>query len=103
MKSQRVIRSAIGAVLVGALGWLAYAHMDQSVELRFGLFTLHDVPLPIVMYGALVVGMLAMVGVSLRNDLRVRQALKRYDKIAADVLADVESDDLSAEEVNKRT
>lgn len=74
-----------GAVLVlVVLGRFAYAHFDQSVDLYFGLFRLQNVPLPLAIYGAVVVGMLIMVGVGLRNDLRARGALQPTEDTSSD-------------------
>ena len=63
------------------------------MDVRLGLFTLRGVSLPVVIYGAAIIGMLLMVAVSLRNDLRTRQALDHYDKIAADVLGSINADE----------
>lgn len=92
-----------GAVAVVALGWFAYANLSEAVDLRLGLFTLRDVPLPVVVYGALVVGMLAMLGLGLRADLRTRQALERYDKIAGELRDAVESGEPAAKREEQRT
>jgi uncharacterized integral membrane protein len=78
-----------GAIAVVVLGWFAYANGGQSVDLHFGLFTLRDVSLPVVVYGSVIVGMLLVVGVSWRSDLRAQQALKKYDQIAAKAMAGV--------------
>ncbi len=103
MRRALVFKLLGGGAVIGVLGWFAAVHMDQAVDLRFGLFTLRDVPLPVVIYATLVVGMLAIVAVGLRADLRSRTALKRYDKIAADVLGDIEDDDEDAlEKVERR-
>lgn len=102
MKKLLALRLTIGAVVVGALGWFAYANMDQTIELRFGFFTLIGISLPVVLYGAVVLGMLAMLAVGIRNDLRTRSALKRYDQIASDVLADIEADEPDVQEVQRR-
>jgi len=96
----RVLGGAIGVV---ALGWFAYANLGEAVDLRLGLFTLRDVPLPIVVYGALLVGMLAMLGLGLRADLRTRQALDRYDKIAGELRDAVESGEPAAQREQQRT
>ncbi len=79
-----------GAVLIALLAWFAYANSGQAVDLRLGIFTLRGLSLPVVVYGAVIVGMLLMIVVSLRGDLHTRRALDRYDKIAADVLRDIE-------------
>ncbi len=92
-KKTFAVRALIGVVVVAALAWFASANSGQSVDVRFGLFTLRGVSLPVVIYGAAIIGMLLMVAVSLRNDLRTRQALDHYDKIAADVLGSINADE----------
>jgi uncharacterized integral membrane protein len=92
-----------GALIVALLAWFAYANSDQSVDIKLGLFTLRGISLPILVYGSVVVGMLLMVAVGLRNDMRTRQALDRYDKIAADVMQGIEDPDQGREEVLEET
>ncbi len=92
-----------GASIVALLAWFAYANSDQSVDIKLGLFTLRGISLPILVYGSVVVGMLLMVAVGLRTDMRTRQALDRYDKIAADVMQGVEDPDQDREEVLEET
>ncbi len=70
------LKTAAGALAVIVLGWFAYAHFDQAVDINLGLFELRNVPLPLVIYGSVIVGMLVMVAVGLRSDMRVRDALK---------------------------
>jgi uncharacterized integral membrane protein len=92
-----------GALIVALLAWFAYANSDQSVDIKLGLFTLRGISLPILVYGSVVVGMLLMVAVGLRNDMRTRQALDRYDKIAADVMQGIEDPDQGRKEVLEET
>ncbi len=92
-----------GGLIVALLAWFAYANSDQSVDIKLGLFTLRGISLPILVYGSVVVGMLLMVAVGLRNDMRTRQALDRYDKIAADVMQGIEEPDQDREEVLEET
>jgi uncharacterized integral membrane protein len=92
-----------GALIVALLAWFAYANSDQSVDIKLGLFTLRGISLPILVYGSMVVGMLLMVAVGLRTDMRTRQALDRYDKIAADVLQGIDDQDQEREEVLEET
>jgi uncharacterized integral membrane protein len=88
---QIAVRGAVGLTIVGALAWFAYANAGQTVNLRFGLFTLRSIPLPFALYGAVVVGMLVMLLAGLRGEMRAHDALKRYDKIAASTLSDFEA------------
>ncbi|NIN73053.1 MAG: hypothetical protein GTO46_14220 [Gemmatimonadetes bacterium] len=92
-----------GALIVALLAWFAYANSDQSVDIKLGLFTLRGISLPVLVYGSVVLGMLLMIAVGLRNDVRTRQALDRYDKIAADVLQDIDDPGREKEEVLEET
>jgi uncharacterized integral membrane protein len=67
------LRIGLGLAGVLLLAWFAHAHAGQSVTLRFGLFTLRSVSLPLALYGAVIVGMLIVLGVGLRGDLRARR------------------------------
>jgi uncharacterized integral membrane protein len=95
-KKALLFRVLGGAVAVIALGWFAYANGGQTVDLDLGLFTLRGVSIPIVVYGSVIAGMLLVVGVSARGDLRAQKALKRYDQIAANALEDFNAEDESA-------
>jgi uncharacterized integral membrane protein len=93
------MRVAGGLLIVVALGWFAYMNSGQTVDLNFGLLAVRAISLSIVIYGAIVVGMVFMLAVSLRGDLSTDKALKRYDEIAADVLRDIEEPQRDDEEV----
>lgn len=93
-----LMRVAGGLLIIVALGWFAYMNSGQTVSLDFGLFALRAVSLSIVIYGAILVGMVFMLAVSLRGDLHTDRALKRYDQIAADVLRDIEEPEVEQEE-----
>ncbi len=71
------LKLGLGGMGIILLGWFAFEHFDQSVDLDLGLFTMSGVPLPFAIFGAVVVGMLIMVGVGLRSDLRTRRELRR--------------------------
>ena len=92
-KKALLFRILGGVVAVVALGWFAYANGGQTVDVHLGLFTLRGVSLPVVIYGSVIAGMLLVVGVSARSDLRAQKALKRYDQIAADALKDFNAED----------
>lgn len=66
----RIASAGLGFIL---LGWFAYAHFDQPVNLKFGLFTIRAVPLSVVIYVSVIIGMLAVVAVGLRADLERRR------------------------------
>jgi uncharacterized integral membrane protein len=102
-KGTLAVRILGGVLAVAALGWFAHANSGQSVDLNFGVFTLDGVSLPVVMYGSVIIGMLIVLGVSLKGDLRTRQALKRYDQIGANAMSDIDSPDRSVlEEAEKK-
>ncbi len=82
MNRRLLIQAAAGITLILVLGWFAHAHSGQSVDLRFGLFTLRGVSLAVALYGAVVVGMLLMLAASLRGDLRTRQTLRGSEPAA---------------------
>ena len=69
--------SALGAVVVLALA-VGFASLNggQHVTLRLGLVTFYAVPLTIVAFGGLVVGMLIMLGAGIHSDLKVRRILR---------------------------
>ncbi|MGD8700374.1 MAG: hypothetical protein PVJ43_13850 [Gemmatimonadales bacterium] len=92
-KNALLFRILGGVVAVVALGWFAYVNGGQTVDLHLGLFTLRGVSFPVVIYASVIAGMLLVVGVSARADLRAQKALKRYDQIAADALKDFDADD----------
>jgi uncharacterized integral membrane protein len=69
--------SAAGVLVVLALS-IAFSTLNggQRVTLRLGLATLYRVPLTVVAFGGLVVGMLVMLGASIHSDLKVRRILR---------------------------
>ena len=66
----RLIRVAWAGLGLILLGWFAYAHFDQPVNIEFGLFTIRGVPLSVVIYLSVIIGMLTVVGIAWRGDLR---------------------------------
>ena len=102
-KGKKLLQIAGGALVITILAWFAHANSGRYVDLRFGLFTLRAVSLPVVIYGSVILGMLLVVGVSWRNDLRMRQALKKYDQIASGVMSDAELSARDLEEANRKT
>jgi uncharacterized integral membrane protein len=62
------LRIVGGLVLVLALAWFAAANGDQTVDVRFGLFTLRGLSVPVVIFGSVIVGMLIMLVAGLRTD-----------------------------------
>ena len=66
------------AVLVVLALSMAFAAVNggQRVTLRLGLLTLYRVPVTVVAFGALILGMLVMLVASIHSDLRVRRILR---------------------------
>lgn len=91
-----------GAAVVSLLGWFAYVHSSQTVDLRFGLFTLRGLPLPFVIYAAVSVGMLVMLGVGLWGELRTKRPSEPEQReLAADPFADTDvADEVVLEELD---
>lgn len=73
--------AAVGilAVLAGAVGF-AFLNGAEHVTLRLGFATFRSVPLPYVVFAALIVGMLVMFAAGIHADLRVRRIL--LDRLA---------------------
>ena len=53
---------------------------NQQVTLRLGFMTFYQVPLSVVAFGALVLGMLLMLVTGIQSDLKVRRILR--DRLA---------------------
>ncbi|MDT8342536.1 MAG: hypothetical protein RQ751_13580 [Longimicrobiales bacterium] len=66
---------AVVAVLFGSMSF-AGLNGGQRVTLRLGVATLYRVPLPVVVFGALMLGMVVMLVAGLASDLRVRRILR---------------------------
>lgn len=63
---------------MGAASAFAIANGGQRVRLDFGLFTLRSVSLPLVVFGAVLLGMVIVLVAGLRRDLQNRRTLERY-------------------------
>lgn len=66
-------------VLVLSMGFAAL-NGGQRVTLRLGVITLYAVPLTLVAFASLILGMLVMLFAGVRSDLRVRRILR--DRLA---------------------
>lgn len=77
-----ILRITMGAVALVLLGIFAYSHGDQTVRLDFGLFALERVPLPVALYGSIILGMLIVLGVSVWSDLSGRGGPRPYERRA---------------------
>jgi uncharacterized integral membrane protein len=74
-----VKRVLAGATMVGALALaLGFASLNsgQRVVLRLGVVTLYGIPLTVVAFGSLLLGMLVMLVAGIRSDLKVRSILR---------------------------
>ncbi len=58
-----------------AMGF-ASANSGQRVTLRLGLVTLYGVPLTVVAFASLLLGMIVMLVAGIRSDLKVRRILR---------------------------
>ena len=63
------------AVVVLAMGFAA-ANAGHLVTLHLGLFTLYRVPVTLVAFSGLLVGMLVMFATGVHSDLKVRRILR---------------------------
>lgn len=60
-----------------SLGFAA-ANASERVMLHLGIVTLRSVSLPVVVFAAVLMGMISVLLVGLRADLRSRELLQRY-------------------------
>lgn len=69
--------SALGvlAILFLSMGF-ASLNSGQRVTLRLGLVSFYAVPLTVVAFGSLILGMLIMLVAGVRSDLKVRRILR---------------------------
>ena len=67
----------VGVLVVLALS-MGFASLNgaQRVTLRLGVLTIYGVPLTVVAFGGLVVGMVIMLGAGIHSDLKVRRILR---------------------------
>lgn len=74
--------AGVGGVLVVLVLSVAFAALNgsQRVVLRLGVATLYNVPLTVLVFGALIVGMVVMLVASVHSDLKVRRILR--DRLA---------------------
>ena len=62
-------------VVIGAMGFAA-ANAGHRVTLSLGFFTFYQVPVTLVAFSGLFVGMLAMFATGIHSDLKVRRILR---------------------------
>ncbi|MEN8143339.1 MAG: hypothetical protein ABFS14_00170 [Gemmatimonadota bacterium] len=74
-----VVLTGVGAALLAF--WFAAANGSQRVQIRLGIVTLDSVSVPALVFSAALLGMISVVLVGLRADLRTRRMLRRYKEI----------------------
>ena len=84
-KRDIAIRVGGGVIAVLVLAWFANANTGERVDVDFLLFTLRDISLSVVLFGAVIVGMLLILAVGLRADLKTRREIRNYRRIAGDL------------------
>jgi uncharacterized integral membrane protein len=65
----------MGGALALAMGF-ASLNSGQRVTLRLGLVTFYGVPLTVVAFGSVLLGMVVMLIAGVRSDLKVRRILR---------------------------
>ena len=92
------------AALAVALGFASW-NSGQRVTLRLGFVTLYAVPLTVVAFGTLLLGMLVMLVAGIHNDLKVRRILRarlrEEDREERSLFVDGDQQDLFGEEKEK--
>lgn len=68
-------------VVVGAATAFAAANGGQVVRLDLGLVVITNVSVPMLVFGSVLVGMVAVLLAGLRADLRTRRRLQRYREV----------------------
>ena len=73
----RRLGTVLGTLVVLA-GSMAFAGLNgaQQVTLRLGFATFYRTPLPVVVFGSLILGMVVMLVAGIVSDLRVRRILR---------------------------
>lgn len=69
--------SALGIVVILVLSMgFASLNSGQRITLRLGFATFYGIPLTVVAFGSLIVGMVVMLVAGIRSDLKVRRILR---------------------------
>lgn len=94
--------SALGVLVILFLSMgFASLNSGQRVTLRLGLWTFYAVPLTVVAFGSLVVGMIVMLVAGIRSDLKVRGILRarfvEEDRQEREAFVDLDQRDLFEE------
>ncbi|MGW8283170.1 MAG: LapA family protein [Gemmatimonadota bacterium] len=74
------IPGRVGIVLgsSAAAALFAWLNMSERVTLHFGIATVRSIPLSIVVFVSILIGMALLFVVGLRADLKTRRMLRRY-------------------------
>lgn len=87
-------------LLVSSLAF-AYLNSGHRVTLRLGVGTLYAVPLTVVAFGSVIVGMVVMLVAGVRSDLKVRRILRvrlaEEDREERERFVDLSQQDLFSE------
>lgn len=76
MRPGRWVPVLVVGVLAGGFAWL---NRGETAFVHLGVTTLYRVPVSLVVLGAFLLGMVAMLLLSLPADLRVRRELRRRE------------------------
>ncbi len=74
----RVLNLIVAAALATAF---AIANGGERVRVELGLVTLRSISLPVVVFGAVLLGMVAVLLAGLRGDLRNRRQMEKARKL----------------------
>lgn len=69
------------AVIAVLSAWFAAANGGQRVSLQLGLFTLHSISVPALVFGSVILGMVIVMLAGLSADLRTRAMIRRYREL----------------------
>lgn len=95
---------AVIGILLLLVTSLAFAYLNSGhrVTLRLGVGTFYDVPLTVVVFGSVILGMVVMLGAGIRSDLKVRRILRarlaEEDREERERFVDLSQQDLFTEE-----
>ena len=98
--------SGVGVVVLLGLS-LAFASVNsgQQVTLRLGLLILYGVPLTVVVFSSVIMGMVVMLVAGVRSDLKVRRVLRARltaeDREERERFIDMDQKDLFKREVKE--
>lgn len=88
-------------LLVSSLTF-AYLNSGHRVTLRLGVGTLYGIPLTVVVFGSVILGMVIMLAAGIRSDLKVRRILRarlaEEDREERERFIDLSQQDLFTEE-----